>query len=32
VVIDHALVGLLGILLAAMVGTALVTGGWGRIR
>jgi cation:H+ antiporter len=31
VAIDHTLVGLLGILLAAMVGTALVTGGWGRI-
>jgi cation:H+ antiporter len=31
VAIDHAQVGLLGILLAATVGTALVTGGWGRI-
>jgi cation:H+ antiporter len=31
VAIDHTLVGLLGVLLAAMVGTALVTGGWGRI-
>jgi len=31
VAIDHTLVGLLGILLAAMVGTAVVTGGWGRI-
>lgn len=31
VAIDHTLVGLLGILLAAMVGAALVTGGWGQI-
>jgi cation:H+ antiporter len=30
VAIDHTLVGLLGILLAAMVGMALVTGGWGQ--
>ena len=31
VAIDHTLVGLLGILLAAMVGAALVTGGWGQL-
>ncbi|MBI3029686.1 MAG: hypothetical protein HYY64_09265 [Candidatus Rokubacteria bacterium] len=31
VAMDHTLVGLLGILLAAMVGTAIFTRGWGRI-
>jgi cation:H+ antiporter len=31
VALDHTLVGLLGILLVALVGAALVTGGWGRI-
>jgi cation:H+ antiporter len=31
VAIDHTLVGLLGVLLAAMAGTALVTRGWGRV-
>jgi cation:H+ antiporter len=31
VAIEHALVGLLGVLLAAMAGTAIVTRGWGRL-
>jgi cation:H+ antiporter len=31
VAIDHTLVGLLGVLLAAMAGTALLVRGWGRL-